>query len=136
MNYRLGGGGFASDLTQVLREGKGYTYGVGSSFQGGHYPGPFSIGTSVRSNVTLESMEIIRDMLETYGPTFDEEDLAATQGFLLALQCPRLRDAGRQARGGARRERLRLCTRLRAAAGTDRARNDDRAREGVGGAAI
>ncbi|MDE2655739.1 MAG: pitrilysin family protein [Gemmatimonadota bacterium] len=83
MNYRLGGGGFASDLTQVLREGKGYTYGVGSRFQGGHYPGPFSISTSVRSNVTLESMEIIRDMLETYGPTFDEEDLAATQGFLL-----------------------------------------------------
>ena len=83
MNYRLGGGGFASDLTQVLREGKGYTYGVGSRFQGGHYPGPFSISTSVRSNVTLESMEIIRDMLATYGPTFDGEDLEATQGFLL-----------------------------------------------------
>ncbi len=83
MNFRLGGGGFASDLTQVLREGKGYTYGVGSSFRGGHYPGPFSIGSSVRSNVTLESLEIVRDMLETYGPTFDEADLEATQGFLL-----------------------------------------------------
>ncbi len=83
INFRLGGGGFASDLTQVLREGKGYTYGVGSSFQGGHYPGPFSIGSSVRSNVTLESLEIVRDMLETYGPTFDEADLEATQGFLL-----------------------------------------------------
>ena len=83
MNYRLGGGGFASDLTQVLREGKGYTYGVGSRFQGGHEPGPFAISTSVRSNVTLESLEIMRDMLETYGPAFDAEDLAATQGFLL-----------------------------------------------------
>ena len=83
MNYRLGGGGFASDLTQVLREGKGYTYGVGSGFQGGHYPGPFSVSSSVRSNVTLESLEIIKDMLERYGPTFDEEDLEATQGFLL-----------------------------------------------------
>ena len=83
MNYRLGGGGFASDLTQVLREGKGYTYGVGSRFQGGHYPGPFSISSSVRSNVTLESLEIIRDMLQSYGPTFDDEDLEATQGFLL-----------------------------------------------------
>ena len=83
MNYRLGGGGFASDLTQVLREGKGYTYGVGSRFQGGHYPGPFSVSSSVRSNVTLESLEIIRDMLETYGPTFDDEDLEATKGFLL-----------------------------------------------------
>ena len=83
MNYRFGGGGFASDLTQVLREGKGYTYGVGSRFQGGHYPGPFSIGTSVRSNVTLESLEIIRDMLAAYGPTFDDEDLEVTRGFLL-----------------------------------------------------
>ena len=83
MNYRLGGGGFASDLTQVLREGKGYTYGVRSGFQGGHYPGPFSVSSSVRSNVTLESLEIIRDMLADYGPTFDDEDLEATQGFLL-----------------------------------------------------
>ncbi len=83
MNFRLGGGGFASDLTQVLREGKGYTYGVGSRFQGGHYPGPFSVSTSVRSNVTLESLEIIREMLENYGPTFDDEDLEVTQGFLL-----------------------------------------------------
>ena len=83
MNFRLGGGGFASDLTQVLREGKGYTYGAGSGFRGGHYPGPFSISSSVRSNVTLESLEIIKDMLETYGPTFDDEDLEATRGYLL-----------------------------------------------------
>lgn len=32
MNYILGGGSFASRLTQVLREGKGYTYGINSSF--------------------------------------------------------------------------------------------------------
>ena len=83
MNFRLGGGGFASDLTQVLREGKGYTYGVGSRFQGSHYPGPFSIGTSVRSNVTLESLQIIKEIVEGYGPDFDEADLEATQGFLL-----------------------------------------------------
>ena len=83
MNFRLGGGGFASDLTQVLREGKGYTYGVGSRFQGSHYPGPFTIGTSVRSNVTLESLELIKEMVEGYGPGFDEADLEATQGFLL-----------------------------------------------------
>lgn len=83
MNFRLGGGGFASELTQVLREGKGYTYGAGSRFQGGHYPGAFSVSTSVRSNVTLESLEIIRDMLASYGPTFDEEDLEVTKGFLL-----------------------------------------------------
>ncbi|WP_420463706.1 M16 family metallopeptidase [Candidatus Palauibacter sp.] len=82
-NFRLGGGGFASDLTQILREGKGYTYGVGSGFRGTALPGPFLISSSVRSNVTYESLEIIRDLLDGYGPGFDEEDLAATRSFLL-----------------------------------------------------
>ncbi|WP_420633393.1 M16 family metallopeptidase [Candidatus Palauibacter sp.] len=82
-NFRLGGGGFASDLTQILREGKGYTYGVGSGFRGTKLRGPFLISSSVRSNVTYESLEIIRDLLDSYGPEFDEEDLAATKSFLL-----------------------------------------------------
>ncbi len=82
-NFRLGGGGFASDLTQILREGKGYTYGVGSGFRGTNLPGPFLISSSVRANVTYESLEIIRDLLDSYGPGFDEEDLAATKSFLL-----------------------------------------------------
>ena len=32
MKAILGGGGFASRLTQELREGKGYTYGIRSGF--------------------------------------------------------------------------------------------------------
>jgi zinc protease len=83
MNFRLGGGGFASDLTQLLREQKGYTYGVRSGFSGTDLPGPFTIASSVRSNVTLESVELIKGVMERYGPTFDEEDLAATKSFLL-----------------------------------------------------
>ncbi|MDM7921358.1 MAG: pitrilysin family protein, partial [Pyrinomonadaceae bacterium] len=50
MNYILGGGGFASQLTQQLREGKGYTYGINSSFSGTNTPGPFTIGSGVRTN--------------------------------------------------------------------------------------
>ncbi len=83
MNFRLGGGGFASDLTQVLREEKGYTYGVGSRFSGSVLPGPFVIGTSVRSNITLEALQLIKDILERHGPEFDAADLEATQGYLL-----------------------------------------------------
>ena len=83
MNFRLGGGGFASDLTQELREGRGYTYGIRSGFQGSTLPGPFSIGSSVRSNVTLEALQLIKEIVEGFGPTFDEQDLEATQGFLL-----------------------------------------------------
>ena len=49
MNYILGGGGFASQLTQQLREGKGYTYGIGSDFSGTKSPGAFAISSGVRS---------------------------------------------------------------------------------------
>ncbi len=83
LNFRLGGGGFASDLTQVLREGKGYTYGIGSRFSGTDIPGPFSISSSVRTNVTLESLELVKEIVEAHGPDFDEADLDATQSFLL-----------------------------------------------------
>ena len=82
-NFRLGGGGFASDLLQVLREGKGYTYGIGSAFRGTTVPGPFVISSSVRSNVTFESLELIKQIVERHGPDFDEEDLEATKSFLL-----------------------------------------------------
>lgn len=83
MNFRLGGGGFASELTQVLREGKGYTYGIRSGFSGSDIAGPFSISSSVRSNVTLEALQDIQRIVQDFGPTYDPEDLEATQGYLL-----------------------------------------------------
>ncbi len=83
MNFRLGGGGFASDLTQVLREQKGYTYGIGSQFQGTDIPGPFTIFSPVRSNVTYESLALITNLMTRHGPEFDAEDLNATKSFLL-----------------------------------------------------
>ncbi len=83
MNFRLGGGGFASDLTQVLREQRGYTYGIGSGFSGTDLPGPFQISSSVRSNVTFEALDLIKDIVESHGPDFDETDLDATRSFLL-----------------------------------------------------
>ena len=83
MNFRLGGGGFASDLTQVLREEKGYTYGIGSGFSGTDMPGPFQISSSVRSNATLESLQLIKGLVDGHGATFDAVDLEATKSFLL-----------------------------------------------------
>ena len=83
MNFRLGGGGFASELMQVLREGKGYTYGVSSRFAGTEFPGPFSIGSGVRSNITLEALDLIKGILERHGPDFDDEDLAGTKSYLI-----------------------------------------------------
>lgn len=83
MNYRLGGGGFASQLTQQLREGKGYTYGIGSNFGGSTIPGPFTIRSGVRSNVTYESAALIKDILSNYGKNYSQEDLEVSKSFLI-----------------------------------------------------
>lgn len=83
MNYILGGGGFASRLTQQLREGQGYTYGIGSRFSGSNIAGPFSISSGVRSNVTYESVALIKEILEDYPDTFSDRDLQNTKSFLL-----------------------------------------------------
>ena len=37
----------------------------------------------MRSNVTLESLELIQDIVERHGPEFDDEDLAATKASLI-----------------------------------------------------
>ena len=83
MNYILGGGGFASRLTQELREGKGYTYGIRSNFSGSKAKGPFTISSGVRTNVTLESAQLIKKILEDYPTTFSDKDLETTKGFLI-----------------------------------------------------
>jgi len=82
-NYILGGGGFASRLTQQLREGKGYTYGINSSFSGSQSAGPFTIASGVRSNVTLESTQLVKQVLGDYAPTFSAADLETTKNFLV-----------------------------------------------------
>ncbi len=83
MNYILGGGGFASKLTQELREGKGYTYGIRSRFGGTKAKGAFTISSGVRSNVTLESAQLVKQILENYPKEYSETDLATTKSFLI-----------------------------------------------------
>jgi zinc protease len=83
MNYILGGGGFASRLTQELREGKGYTYGIGSGFNGTAKTGNFSISSGVRSNVTFDATKLIVDILKDYGDTYTDRDLDVTKSFLI-----------------------------------------------------
>ena len=83
MNYILGGGGFASQLTQQLREAKGYTYGIGSSFSGAKIPGTFTIRSGVRSNVTYESAALIKEIIENYGKNYSDKDLETTKSALI-----------------------------------------------------
>ncbi len=94
MNYILGGGGFASQLTQQLRETKGYTYGIGSGFSGTKSPGAFTIGSGVRSNVTLESAQLIKEILENYPKNYSAKDLETTQSFLIKSNARAFETAG------------------------------------------
>ncbi|WP_428820059.1 M16 family metallopeptidase [Microbulbifer sp. MCCC 1A16149] len=82
-NYILGGGGFASRLMQQLREGKGYTYGIGSSISADKTGGQFGIGSGVRANVTAESVQLIHDILEDYAATYTEADLENSRSYLV-----------------------------------------------------
>ena len=83
LNYRLGGGGFASQLTQELREGKGYTYGIRSAFNSSPKAGKFVINSGVRSNVTFESTALIKEILSNYGSSFTEDDMEVTKSYLI-----------------------------------------------------
>lgn len=94
MNYILGGGGFASRFTQELREGKGYTYGIGSGFSGTDLPGAFTISSGVRTNVTYESAALVKEILEQYPSTFTEQDLETTKSFLLKSNSRRFETLG------------------------------------------
>jgi zinc protease len=94
MNYILGGGGFASQLTQQLREGKGYTYGINSGFSGTKSPGPFTISSGVRSNVTLESAQLIKSILQDYPKNYSEKDLETTKSFLIKSNARAFETAG------------------------------------------
>ncbi|HSI87438.1 MAG TPA: pitrilysin family protein [Pyrinomonadaceae bacterium] len=94
MNYILGGGGFASRLTQELREGKGYTYGINSNFSGTTTPGPFMIQSGIRANVTLEAAQLVKSIIDDYPKTFSDTDLATTKSFLIKSNARAFETAG------------------------------------------
>ncbi len=93
MNYQLGGN-FNGVLNMILREEKGFTYGASSSFNAGSYPGVFTAATSVMSNATRESVEIIRDEIARYRDGIPQEELNYTQNALLLANARRFETPG------------------------------------------
>lgn len=77
------GGGSSGRLFQTLRIEKGFTYGAYSQIPSRKIVAPFTIVTSVRSNATLPSLEIIRDMVSAYGPGFTQEDVELTRNKVI-----------------------------------------------------
>ncbi len=78
MNTALGGL-FSSRINLNLRETHGYTYGASSVFAYRRGPGPFLVGTGVRTDVTAEAVtEILReiDRMRTTDPAASEVAMA------------------------------------------------------------
>ncbi len=83
-NYILGGGGFVSRLMTEVREKRGLTYGVYSTFMPGLQPGPFQIGLTTRPDQAGQAVALVREVVAGFvadGPTADE--LRAAKDYLV-----------------------------------------------------
>jgi len=85
INFPLGGI-YTSKLNTELRVKRGYTYGIFSGFSGQKDRGSFTIRSSVRSNVTFEALNLIKDIVSRYGPDFTQEELDTLKQALLRGQ--------------------------------------------------
>jgi zinc protease len=87
-NYLLGGG-TSGRLFMVLREEKGFTYGAYSGFNGSKSYGTFYASSAVRSDATLESVQLFRDIMKDYGAGVTQETVDFTKGSLLKANARR-----------------------------------------------
>lgn len=79
--YVLGGSPTAR-LDAVLREEKGYTYGMRAMFRPRRGSGTFLTMGSVRSDVTAESVGLVVDILEKARDGFSDEEVRAGVDYL------------------------------------------------------
>ncbi|MHA7101634.1 M16 family metallopeptidase [Roseivirga pacifica] len=81
-NYRLGSGS-GSILFKELRLEKGYTYGAYSGYSRTMDGAVFQASSSVRSNVTKESVDLFKELLDNYSEDFSDEDVEVTKNSIL-----------------------------------------------------
>ena len=87
-------GGTMGRLFRHLREEKGYTYGIGSSFSALHYRGDWAASTSVRTSVTEAALNDllaeIAEMRDKPVPAseFEDSKRALQASFALSLENP------------------------------------------------
>jgi zinc protease len=88
------GGGASARLFMNLREEKGYTYGVYSGFTALKYPGPWSAGGDVRTEVTEGAMtEFLKELNRIRNEAvpaaeLEEQKRSIVAGFALSLESP------------------------------------------------
>lgn len=84
MNYMVGGGGFASRLTKVVRSEKGLAYSIGSGMSAGKFPGGYEAVLQTKNQSAQEAiglvLQVLREMQEK--PVSDAE-LQSAKKFLI-----------------------------------------------------
>lgn len=78
-NYILGGGGFSSRLMDEVREKRGLSYSVSSSFQTLVQPGPFMMGLQTEKSQTRKALAVVDQTFKDFmakGPTEAEMEAA------------------------------------------------------------
>ena len=83
-NYILGGGGFVSRLTQVIREDRGLAYSVYSYFMPYIEKGPFQIGVQTKKNQVGQAKKLIEETVAEFienGPK--PQELKRAKDFMI-----------------------------------------------------
>lgn len=76
------GGSPNARIDAVLREEKGYTYGIRSSFRPRRSGGLFMTSGSVRAETTVESLRLLVDILESGSKGFSEKEIRSGVDFI------------------------------------------------------
>jgi zinc protease len=84
MNYILGGGGFASRLTEEVRNKRGLAYSVYSFFDPGKYPGSFQIELQTKNSSAREAISLsLQEMDRIRREPVSERELEGAQKYLI-----------------------------------------------------
>jgi predicted Zn-dependent peptidase len=82
---RVLGGGPASRLFRNIREEKGYTYGISTAFSASHYFDHFACQTSVRTEVTGETLtELLKEFADIRDRRVPADELEGAKRALVA----------------------------------------------------
>ena len=79
------GGAFLSRLNAVLREDRGYTYGVRMNFMPMHAGGTFAVQGSFRTEVVADALSITRDLIDVSATPFTEREVDEAVAFLTGV---------------------------------------------------
>ena len=95
-NYKLGAreASISGLWMQIIREQKGFTYGAYSSFAGFKNYGYFSASSRVRTNSTLESVQIFKTEMEKYSKNMPTEYIDFTRSGMMKSNARRFETLG------------------------------------------